>query len=496
MKIMEVDLVLIVELNQMFEMKYETTPQELDEFKRWAFEEDSSFFIKHRSKPPFNKINPWIRRVDMAHEDVRQLLQGKKVDIEVETDKAQRPANLEENKVLIDKIMKECSDFFKVKGYNKDILQYPNIQVGDHKSTKISKAISKFYQSDAYSFDKRDIVQRLISLLGDMWNKYKTQKRKGIVTISTNPKGFILIGHYGPDKESCFREGSTSPNDKWVFSQTPNTVVLTYAEQNEDGKWKNISRSMGVVNPDNKSLHLSNCYFAKGVREGDLIDVYRVAWEKVTGSKSYYVEGRLKFCRDRDKIYANEFGRWSFVQNPDSAKCLKVNKPQANLYGLYTHSCAKTGRTFKDDRHFSFIDSMYCSADANDLAVECVVTGKRTFHTINMRQVLGPDGEMVYVHKDHYNDLPVCEETHQTCSSVCVTPEGKKISEFLFNERYEQCDSTDEFFLKDEMVDLLGYSVSQYSIDQSIFPFDEEEIEQINMVAQKMKESNHASTNK
>lgn len=460
----------------MYKLKYQTNETDKDIFKKWFITSEKSFLVRHNSSFMFDSFDNWIRRCDHAHEDVREVLGTDIVNVDVEIKDSQSPVNWDEYPEMKAEIQANLFNFFKHYRYDIDFLSTPTYQKNSHSTIKVGKFIRSYY-AQVGNNEKLKSIEVLLSKVGDIWAKHRTGNRSGCLTVSTKPKGFILLGHYKPDNDSCFREGSTSPRDKFVLAQTKDTIVVTLSEYKEDKKKHiNIARSFGFIDTDNKNVHVTNCYCEKGIPEGDLIALYKDGFEKLFNKDLCYTEGKIRLNRERHKVYPNEFGRWSFIGSLYD----KFVQPATNLWGLYDNHCPETGIYATDDSKWRFIDDKWCAPEAQELANECLVSGKLSFRS--MKKIKDEDGSEALVLDKYYNEVPVCEETGERCISLEMTPDGKKISSYLFNQKYEECEATGEMVPVEDIVDLLGYSVSKKSIENKIFPFDEDEINQIAMV--------------
>lgn len=466
----------------MYEIKNKMSDEELKDFYEWYIDSPKAFLVKHKSNFPFNSFSNWIRRIDLAHEDVRDFLGDKIVSVKSEIKEGQDPVDWSQFPDVKKEIETNLSDFLERHGLDvNEGFKYPTYALAQHKVTKLSKSITRHYQGT----EQELTVQKLISKIGDIWSKHRSKKQDAYVTVSTTPKGFVLLGHYLPDKDSCFREGSDKTEHKYILSQTKDTVVVTISQLDEEkNKQRNIARLFGFIDTETKSFFMTNCYCKKGTQEGDIISILQNSFEKISGCKLKYQEGSIHFDRDRDVIYQNKFGRWDFV----SDKHIEYNKPTTNMREIYgsTH-CPVLGHSEKDDSNWNFIDDKWCSSKAQESCYQCFISGK--FTTKNLPKVKDDNGLDVRVLHKYYGDIPICDMSKEKCISVKTAPDGLKIASYIYDELYEECEATGKICRSEDMIELLGYSVSKQSVENKIYPFTEQEKENIIAIAKNIKES-------
>jgi len=149
----------------------------------------------------------------------------------------------------------------------KQFLQ-PTIQLAPHRFI----STTKFLSQAAVERTKEQLS--LISELGKLHGEVKKKGDRLTARVSTSAKAFMLLGHCGPDKNSCFGQSGGRQLDKLALGMSNETFVIVLYKED-----KPVARAWGQVQHDGKEtmvVHVCNVYSKNipcGVVEAALKDV-------------------------------------------------------------------------------------------------------------------------------------------------------------------------------------------------------------------------------
>lgn len=205
--------------------------------------------------------------------------------------------------------------YFKNYGLSPIDIVSPTIRRGDHNIIKTSKHLCSFVRSEeAYGhLSKSQVfaINKYIADLGKHWKSNKLQHGSYTVTMCFDPKSFLLLGHYGPDSSSCFRQMSSSELHKFCIGQTENTFVILIRNNNTDTfpPNKNHARIWGHLNTNDDIWNFCNLYLCENIQEDTV--KYLLLQFVQSIDQEFKILLSNKFSLDTTKITKNQFGTYS-----------------------------------------------------------------------------------------------------------------------------------------------------------------------------------------
>lgn len=237
-------------------------------------------------KPPLS----WFDECEKVHENLREKLGGIRKIVKVELANATVPLELSRIAEPYNKLNTLIPDYFNYHNIRSEKMVFPfyttEIVQGNgqkkKKDVKWGKHINYWLNLSCNKgkFDNKKLrdIDSVLQKLGSEWSKCKTQKQMSYVNMTTDPRAFVQIGHYGPDSGSCFRQKSGNQLNKYQLGVYPTSYVLLV--QNYDGEERgtnldnlnpdNFSRMWGVANKDLNIFNLANYYPNKNLSESNI----------------------------------------------------------------------------------------------------------------------------------------------------------------------------------------------------------------------------------
>jgi hypothetical protein len=400
----------------------DTKPEFFDWFEK--------FIRRNKGHHPQN-MTLWYDQVERGHRDLRKFIGGIRIDKEVCLKNQQGKATKAEVDPIIDEILKIVPGYLENYGYTRDIFLEPVIAHGTHNATKTSRHVRTYaefiFKNSAARENSLKLIDKLLSDLGTIWGRARTVEEKLEVTLSTSPKVFTLLGHLGPDEDSCFRQGSDKTLHKYCLGQTANTFVLVISKfVPEKQKVKQVARAFGFVDPTFSVFSFGNYYFKHGFTEGNAIAAIRAVLEDLWQEEANFYEN-ISFLDDY--VWHNPYARWSFAKK--SLKTIDRQIMRSNPHLVMTFICPKCGNNgSKNGLEWFEIDDIICCHRCSAVANECEVTHARTFKTL--MPLLAKDGNPVFVHPDVANKHKRCNKcnvAHDSDKDICIECEEAYYSE-------------------------------------------------------------------
>lgn len=366
-------------------------------------------FLKRNGGVAPKHLKRWTGMVDERHQRIREVLGGDKVDMSIAAQAVRMAASGDEYESIVDELVSTFPHYLNDHGFDRSVFASPTIPRGNHNAVKISKHFLSYVRNrtqDMPSGAARSITEKMnccLSKLGAVWGKSSNDEIRAIVTISTSPKGFVLLGHYGPDKESCFRQGSDKTLDKFVIGQSDETFVATVSVPHEKhpDRHKNIARAIGFMNHNRKIFNTFNYYFEPGFAEGNAIALFTKAFGQILGrEKCRFLENIIGIAPG---VFVNEYARWTFDFS-DEPTVPQLLEPDQN--GIKIFVCPKCGRKHKSDDNWTDIDGLLVCDHCAMHAYVCEVSGRPTFKPLV--EVVDHGGNFVLVHPDLASGMPRC----------------------------------------------------------------------------------------
>lgn len=130
-------------------------------------------------------------------------------------------------------------------------------------------------------------LESIVSKFGQFWTKsiipLECKDLEVDINLTTSAKAFILLGHYGPDSDSCFNSNGDNWDNKFTLGQTEDTFVILISDPQTK---KNLARLWGWYSKEIEALHFCNIYrrgsklMHDGVVFAILCDLYQKIFNK------------------------------------------------------------------------------------------------------------------------------------------------------------------------------------------------------------------------
>ena len=295
-----------------------------EDFRQWYRD-----FDNENGRGDMSYTREWFNQVQKAHEKLREFLNDN-IEVTWPVTIKEKAASLikstEAKKILqkIQELSKYERNLFGVT--TKDIVG-PTIQLGSHKGVKTNKFLMKCFDDyncpDDYRYkEKLAELNKCLSQLAALWNKEKTSSATYEVTLDTSAEAFVNLGYYGPDEDSCFRQGRCGEKSKYILARSKNTYVLTISKKD-----KCLVRAWGFSNDKFDTWNICNIY-QKGVNEGNILAAIQQYFATLLGLEQedikVHEDRRVDQVMDEDPediegkieipegIYHNTYGSFTF----------------------------------------------------------------------------------------------------------------------------------------------------------------------------------------
>jgi hypothetical protein len=362
----------------------------------------------------------WFNNVQKAHKNLREFLGGDKKTMLVDLKANQKAADEAKVKPLIEDLFKTWPSLDSFVHDKNDLLR-PIINV-DGKGIKTGKAIMRW--ADDYLIDKdtKNKLNNIISKLGSGWAHAKSVECQLTVMLSTTAKAFCLLGHLGPDEESCFAAGGCNDDHKFVLGQTENTFVLLVKENG-----KNIARFWGFATPDRKIFTLSNMYLAAGASEGSIFEAIRHFFGGLLRVDVSKIKEYNDIAKIGEGIYFNG-DTWSFTTLTNPKKIKLVPNQEGISNDVQCPHCNESWDA--DEINFEEVDGINVCYNCYDDANYCDYSDSKTLEEIVT--FVDKTGHQLYVKeslikKEGWKKCSICDHH-------CEKP-------YEFNARKRYCQS-------------------------------------------------------
>lgn len=445
-----------------------------EELEKWL----EGFRKRHQGYFP-QKMERWYQRVEKSHQEIRNLIGGIRVQKLFTLESNQDAVALEQIKPITNEILAIIPSYLAGYGFTEDVFCRPTIQQGTHSVFKVSKHVrtyaEKVLKNPYNSDDTKEKMKRLdkaLSRLGEVWAKSKTSNIELEATLSTSAKSFILLGHYGPDSDSCFRNGSDKTNHKFVLGQTPNTFTLSVAQKHpKKDKFVNKARAFGFVSNNNKTLNFCNLYLSPGFMEGDVLNVVSRMSEEILGGKckmqedmnSIYGHGEIN-----NGIYQNPYGKWSFTLG-SKLNIVQQLIPERHL--VQTFRCPRCAEPSKNENGWEDVDEEYLCKYCHSHAHICEITNKATFK--DLVPVLNDCGFQVLAHPDYAAKLIKCSICELNSPSITEV-ENDMVCPSCLELVFDQCENCHRMVRSENISDIGDKTVCNSCVENGCNPFEEE----------------------
>ncbi len=456
-----------------------------DEFEDWFA---NKFVPRNGGYIPGHRPS-WFKRIETSHEKIRKFLGGMRFERKIKLKSQQQSAKKDDVKKIVQEILRIVPDYLEYYGYKEDVFLLPTIPQGTHSLIRVGKHLRTHadarFINDLDKATKLKQLDKLISQLGEIWAKSRTSDLELEVNLTTSPKSFVLLGHYGPDQDSCFRQGSDKTSHKYVLAQSKNTFVLVLSKIDEKkGKVKNLARCYGFTNDDFTVFNCSNYYFAPGFQEGDCIEAIKTLLKELWNDEVEFYED---FCRIRNDIvggdgrvigvFQNPYGKWSFVKGK-GRKLDRLQEFVPNVHMIQRFTCPKCGREATSDRGWADVDGEPLCSNCVRNANTCDISGKKTFKDLVM--AYNDKDQMVMICQEEADILKKCPDCNVP-HAVSYDIGTKSVCSDCLEANYSNCDSCDELVSDEELEDVCNYDICKKCREEGNIPGKDEFLEFVNI---------------
>jgi hypothetical protein len=276
-------------------------------------------------------------------------------------------------------------------------LKIPVVQSGKQFGMRRAKHIQFWMKKNNVSEDIIKVVNNILSKLGEHWSAAKTKDIVMKVMISTDPKAFSMIGHYGPDNGSCFRQRSSNQLHKYHLGRYLNSYVVLVGETDNLMVEDTInnpnaivkSRAWGLANKDLTIYSVLNNYTQTSYHIGNVYNALSMAFGELLGIKNNVPEiydGRVKVTN----AYQNSGFIRSFCTKETIFEDQDFVLTRYNTNDMCTcYRCSS--QIFREDSTV-VDDNRVCSSCLSKIAV-CFVTKKPTLQSYDAKI----DGQIVKI---------------------------------------------------------------------------------------------------
>jgi hypothetical protein len=282
----------------------------IEDYKK--FSEWNEQFINENGG--FVATEDWFNKVQESHLNLRKEIGGVRCIKTYDLKAKDLSAGLKFCEHEIETIREAIPNIDELCSGAENLLK-PTITIGK-RQIKTGKALSQWFEKSTNSGDLllRSKLTKAISKLGDKWI---TSDESLTVMLTTTAKSFALLGHLGPDSESCFAQTVSNEEHKYILGQTPNTFILLIKE---DGK--NIARFWGFTNDERTVYTIANFYIKGGVQRGRIFKAVELFFADLLNInlKELHCEEDIGFVSETKFLYFNN-ASWSYSAS-------KINKDQ------------------------------------------------------------------------------------------------------------------------------------------------------------------------
>jgi hypothetical protein len=354
-------------------MAHNTSPED---FKKWYQE----FLGKYSG---FRTSDKWFNRVEENHQNLRNKIGGVRLTLPIELKDVIPAVNFDDIDKITHQLLVQIPQYFYDYKFNRKDLCVPTVGRGEQLGMKFGKHIQTWCNRNNVSQEIKDGVAKVMSSLGEAWARSKTQKVKLYVTMTTDPKAFCMIGHYGVDYGSCFKQGGCNQSHKYMIGQTPNTYVLLVSNgpddfekvhENNSTKSTILARYWGVANEDLDIFGLVNWYQKKNEPEGNVYNATEQFFAELLG-----VEKAKKYTEQIKvpPVFQNKVINWCICK-PDRSfspqTFAMMDKYLSNL-----QKCSVCSDTFSYPDEGKEADHVLVCNQCADKSNICEFSGKATF---------------------------------------------------------------------------------------------------------------------
>ena len=454
-------------------------PDSWTEFSEWI----EKFKAHHGGFFPYD-TERWWKECEESHKDLRGFLGGIRREAVYNLKSQQNAVSKKEAKPIIDNLLAFAPGYLQDYGFTDDVFLLPYIQQGTHQAFKTGKHFKTYAEMRTSNPAFLKEIDKLLASLGELWARARVSDTQLEITLSTSPKSFVLMGHYGPDSDSCFRNGSDKTADKFVVGQTENTFTISISKARPGKKNLNVARCFGFFDSEFKSASICNYYNSPGFLEGDGLEVIRLLLQELWQDDVSFHEDKVMILHGKPYhkdlgIYHNPYGNWAFSKGKNSSYPEQNLVPNTHL--IKTFICPycginQVGRIMSPAAGWSQVDDLYVCKRCVGVSNVCEVSGRRTFQPLV--EVLNADNDTAMAHPEVAAEMKKCELCKKP-HTVSIDIEGKVICDECLECRYTECENCQELRPDSEMSNLGDLDVCKACVTTGALPFDSADIHEI-----------------
>lgn len=448
------------------------------DFTQWFSDGEKSFIGRHGRFVPSNPLY-WLNRVEEKHSRLRTILGAEKVSQTINLEKEQEILNIKDIKAQIDGILHIIPNYLSDNNFDINVFASPYIQLGTHNAIKLSKHVITY----ASNFLRRihgteecvqriKNIERLLSEIGKELSKKQVTAQQLEVTLSTTHKAFALLGHYGPDEDSCFNQSSDKPSHKYILAQSENTFVITIAGENKKGKIKNLARAFGWFDNSFNVANVSNYYARSEISEGNAIKCLKIFFSTLLQKEVNFIPDVARIRGNNRAIFHNPYGRWTFIAKNYKSQSDQdyTLTPFENCINKYL--CDICG--MEKDHLIDIDGKVACTSCIAKMDV-CQITGKK--HIASKIKEFELNSQNIKVYDELIKDFKQCK----CCQEVYTNEE---LCSFCQIATMSECDFCHESKIDEEIIDIgdlcVCHSCLKKNTELQLILEDLEEVSSIN----------------
>ncbi len=291
------------------------------QFTEWY----ESFCKKHGSRPEYIGKD-FFDDIQNNHAEIRKVLGGIRTNTNFELKEVYSKGDEDVIFNLTNDIYSIFPNYFYESEIDDVDFLVPKLPCG----MKCSKHVLQYardkkvlHSYDNYRYDSRQsatkALEKVVEKLGQEWSKCKVRNQKLTSTITTAAKAFILLGHYGPDSDSCFYEHGSNRACKLLLASCKNSFVFlardgdSKANEPEDSK-STLARMWGWFNPKDRVVNFCNLYAdSHDLPTGNIRELCKLQSAKILGVNPKDVKLAQENITINADVYHNECENdWSF----------------------------------------------------------------------------------------------------------------------------------------------------------------------------------------
>lgn len=441
------------------------------------------FKIRHGGFFPCD-IDKWHDKVEENHQDIRNWLGGVRKSIIIKLNAQQNQASEELARPIINSILNTIPDYLNCYGFDESVFLSPSIRQGTHNSIRVGKHIRSYAENYLRNDPSRDYtlrdLDRKLAALRTIWAKAKTQPSTLEVTLTTSPRAFVLLGHYGPDADSCFRNGSDKTADKFVMGQSKDSFVLVISKLNEGtSKFEQVARAFGFTSNNFKYISVCNFYYSDGLSEGDSIEAIKTFVEQINGESYKLLENKIdslpygdgealplmeKYIRSVGRsVFLNKFAQWTFV--PATINDIPKQAYFPDINGIKIFECPHCQKMCTSNLDWTEVDGISICIRCASKALVCEIT--RTLTLKPLVEIVNEIGETKNVLASYAKDFVVCACCNRPhINGLCLN--GKSICVECQETECSQCDECNRTFLNEGVEDFEDLELCEDCLNREI----------------------------